>query len=90
LIKCKYCIDQKLAGDQQYKEKGSKTLDQDKNKTGMLGTERTGTDSLKLPIHMPSLRKENQRNRLPWTIKKQWEQAPLNKQNKAKRQAPIN
>jgi len=45
--------------------KGSKTLDQDKNKTGMLGTERTGTDSLKLPIHMPSLKKRKPKEQTP-------------------------
>jgi hypothetical protein len=60
LIKCKYCIDQKEAGDQQYKEKGTKSLDQSKSKTSLLNKrqrEQTpllnrktkGTDSLDQP-----------------------------------------
>jgi hypothetical protein len=59
-IKCKYCIDQKEAGDQQYKEKGTKSLDQSKSKTSLLNKrqrEQTpllnrktkGTDSLDQP-----------------------------------------
>jgi len=36
LIKCKNIIDQKGAGDQQYKEKGTKSLDQIKSKTSVL------------------------------------------------------
>jgi len=36
LIKCKNIIDQKGVGDQQYKEKGTKSLDQIKSKTSML------------------------------------------------------
>jgi hypothetical protein len=35
-IKCKNCIDQKEAGDQQYKEKGIKSLDQIRSKTSLL------------------------------------------------------
>jgi len=36
LIKCKNIIDQKGAGDQQYREKGTKSLDQNKSKTSLL------------------------------------------------------
>jgi competence protein ComGC len=35
-IKCKNIINQKGAGDQQYKEKGTKSLDQIKSKTSLL------------------------------------------------------
>jgi hypothetical protein len=36
LIKCKNIIDQKGAGVQQYKEKGTKSFDQIKGKTSLL------------------------------------------------------
>jgi hypothetical protein len=35
-IKCKNIIDQKYAGDQQYKKKGTKSLEQNISKTSLL------------------------------------------------------
>ena len=44
-LKCKNIIDQKCAGDQQYKEKRIKSLDQFKSKTSLLNRKTKGTDS---------------------------------------------
>jgi hypothetical protein len=35
-IKCKNCIDKKYVGDQQYKKKGTKSLEQSISKTSLL------------------------------------------------------
>jgi hypothetical protein len=65
LIKCKYCIDQKGAGDQQYKEKDRRPLTKTKSRQGCWEQKATGTDSLELPIRMPSLKKRKPKEQTP-------------------------
>jgi hypothetical protein len=65
LIKCKYCIDQKGAGDQQYKEKDQRPLTKTKSRQGCWEQKATGTDSLELPIRMPSLKKRKPKEQTP-------------------------
>jgi hypothetical protein len=65
LIKCKYCIDQKGAGDQQYKEKDQRPLTKTKARQGCWEQKATGTDSLELPLRMPSLKKRKPKEQTP-------------------------
>jgi len=52
LIKCKNIIDQKGAGYQQYKEKGTKSLDQNKSKTSLLNKKQRE----QTPLYKPQAR----------------------------------
>jgi hypothetical protein len=55
LIKCKNIIDQKYAGDQQYKKKGTKSLEQKHKQDKLAEHKSKGTGSLEQTISKTSL-----------------------------------